>query len=61
MLKRVWSIMRWYSYWRKIDNIDTPFDFTFPTKLRDALAKNECFDVDMVLEGNGEMNLVPAL
>ncbi|MCH2204483.1 MAG: galactose mutarotase [Lentisphaerales bacterium] len=44
-----------------IDNIGTPFDLTFPTILRDALAKNECFDVDMVLEGNCEMNLAAEL
>jgi aldose 1-epimerase len=44
-----------------IDNIDTPYDFTFPTKIGDALAKNECFDVNMILEEKDELKLAAEL
>lgn len=44
-----------------IDNIETPFDFTFPTKIGDALAKNDCFDVNMILEEGDDLKLAAEL
>lgn len=44
-----------------IDNIDTPYDFTFPTKIGEALEKSECFDVNMVLDDSEELKLAAEL
>jgi aldose 1-epimerase len=44
-----------------LDNIGTPYDFTLPTKIGDALVKNECFDVNMVLESGDDLKLAAEL